>query len=102
MVFKSKYGIVYFHDTPWNDKSINGKSLEIKSIDSKRKDSVNLINEFCAQKDRESYKLIASRINASRVDLKKTYFLCGFVNVEHTLDVFSSGLDFKKVVVLCF
>ena len=58
---------------------------------------MNLINEFCAQKDRESYKLIASRINASRVDLKKTYFLCGFVNVEHTLDVFSSGLDFKKI-----
>ena len=55
MEFKSKNGIVYYQDTPWNDKSIDGKSLEIESIASSREDSVNLINEFCTQKKKESY-----------------------------------------------
>jgi len=97
MEFKSKNGIVYYQDTPWNDKSIDGKSLEIESIASSREDSVNLINEFCTQKKKESYLLIASRIDASQIELKKIYFLCGFVTIEHTLDVSSFGMDLKKI-----
>lgn len=97
MEFKSKNGIVYYRDTPWNNKSIDGKSLEIESIDSSREDSVNLINEFCTQKYKESYVLIASRIDASQIELKKIFFLCGFVTIEHTLDVSSFGLDLKKI-----
>lgn len=97
MEFKSKNGIVYYQDTPWNNKSIDGKSLEIVSIDSSKEDAVNLINEFCEQKYKESYLLMASRIDASQIELKKIFFLCGFVTVEHTLGVSSFGMDFKKI-----
>ena len=97
MEFNSKYGTIYFHDTPWNTKSLKGKSLEIESIESSIEDSVNLISEFCLQKSKESYVLIASRIAATELDLKKIYFLSGFITVEHTLDVSSFGLDLKKI-----
>jgi len=97
MEFKSKYGTVYYQDTPWNTKSLKGKSLEIESIESSIDGSINLISEFCIEKYKESYLLIASRIAASQIDLKKIYFLCGFITVEHTLDVSAFGLDSRKV-----
>lgn len=95
--FQSSYGAVYYHETPWNNKSINGKSLEIDLIESNIDDSTNLISEFCLQKSKESYVLIASRIAATQIDMKKTFFLCGFVTVEHTLEVSSFGMDLKKI-----
>lgn len=97
MEFNSKYGIIYFHETPWNSNSLKGSSLEIESIESDIKDSVNLLSEFCLQKAKESYVLIATRISSSQNYLKKIYFLCGFIVVEHTLDVSSCGRDLKKL-----
>jgi hypothetical protein len=95
--FNSKYGKIYFHDTSWNIKSLKSKSLEIESIESHIEDSVNLISEFCLHKAKESYVLISSRIAASQNDLKKIFFLSGFITVEHTLDVSSYGLDLKRI-----
>jgi hypothetical protein len=97
MEFKSKYGTVYYHDTQWNTKSLKGKSLEIESIESSIENAFNLISQFCMLKSKESYLLIASRVEASQINLKKIYNLCGFITVEHTLDVSSFGFDFKKV-----
>jgi len=97
MEFTCKYGTVYYHDTPWNTKSIKGKSLEIELIESSIDDACNLISDFCTQKSKESYLIIASRISASQIDLKKIYFSCGFITVEHTLDVSAFGLDFKTI-----
>jgi hypothetical protein len=95
MEYYSKYGTVYFHDSPWNNKFLEGKTLEIESIESSLENSVNLISEFCKQKSKESYVLIASRIAANQIELKKLYFLCGFMTVEHTLNVTSFGVDYK-------
>jgi len=97
MEFKGKYGTVHYHDTPWNTRALKGKSLEIDSMESSFDNTTALISEFCTQKSKESYLLIASRISASQIDLKKVYFLCGFIVVEHTLNVSSFGLDWKKV-----
>tara|TARA_B110001450_G_scaffold233722_1_gene237264 strand:+ start:2812 stop:3579 length:768 start_codon:yes stop_codon:yes gene_type:complete len=97
MEYINKYGKIVFRDTPWNYKSLNGKSLEIESIESKKENTIKLISEFCAQKSKESYLLISSRINPAQLDLKKVYYLCGFITVEHILEVSSFGLDFKKI-----
>lgn len=100
MEFKSKYGTLYYHDTPWNTKALQGNSLEIDSIESSTDNAMDAISEFCKQKSKESYVLVASRIPASLIDLKKIYFQCGFITVEHTLDVSTFGLDLDKIVFL--
>ena len=98
MEYNSKYGKIYYHDTPWNTKSLKGRSLEIDSVEPSIIDTaVNLISEFCIKKSNESYVLVASRISASQIDLKKIYFLCGFITVEHTLEVSTFGLDTEKI-----
>jgi hypothetical protein len=102
MKFESKHGIIFYHDTPWNDRTLDGKTLEIDSIVSSfAEETLNLVLEFCTQKLKESYKLIMCRISASQLDLKKTFFLSGFITVEHTLNVSSFGLDLQKLDILC-
>jgi len=100
MEFKNRYGTLYYHDTPWNTKALQGKSLEIDSIESSPDNSINVLSEFCVQKSKESYVLIASRIPANSIELKKTYFECEFITVEHTLDVSIFGLDLDKINVI--
>lgn len=97
MEYNSKYGIVHFHDTSWNTKSLKGKSLEIDLIESISDNTLQLISEFCNQKSKEQYILIASRISASLIELKKVFFQAGFITVEHTFDVSTFGLDFEKL-----
>ncbi len=69
-------------------------------IESISDNTLQLISEFCNQKSKEQYILIASRISASLIDLKKVFFQAGFITVEHTLDVSSFGLDFEKLSVI--
>jgi hypothetical protein len=95
--YKSKLGIVHYHDTPWNSKVLKGNSLEIDSIESDSENLIEIITEFCIHKAEQRYVLIASRISASLIDLKKAYFGSGFLTVEHTLDVLIFGLDLEKL-----
>lgn len=97
MEYRSNDGIVYFHDTPWNTIALQGKSLEIDLIEPITENTKNIIFDFCTQKSKESYLLISTRISASLNELKKIYFQCGFITVEHTLDVVSCNLDLEKI-----
>ena len=100
MEYVSKYGIVHFHDTPWNSKSLLGKSLEIDSIESSTNNLMDTVLEFCKQKSNESYILVASRISASLINLKKVYYDCGFVAVEHIMNASVGCLDLNKTTSL--
>ena len=100
MNFESKYGVINYHNTPWNDKALNGLSLEIDTITATESNSVNLIAEFCSQKASENYVLIASRVSASSGLLKKIHYQSGFVTVEHTLEVSSAGMSMEKIELL--
>lgn len=100
MEYNSKYGIVHFHDTSWNRKSLKGNSLEIDLVKSTSENTLQLINEFCIQKSKEQYILIASRIPATSIELKKTFFQAGFVTIEHTLDVSTCSLDCEKIAFI--
>jgi hypothetical protein len=97
MEYKTNYGIIKYHDTPWNTKVLHGKSLEIDSIESGEDNAKNALLEFCSQKSKESYVLITSRIPATLINLKQLYFNCGFIAVEHTLDVSMSGMDLNRI-----
>lgn len=97
MEFKSKYGRVIYQDTPWNTKSLKGKSLEILKIESTSDNINSLITQFCLQKSKNNYALIASRIPAASIYLKKAYYESGFIIAEHTLEVSSVGLDMEKI-----
>ena len=99
MEFSCCFGIIKFHETPWNLKSLNAKSLEIDFIESNN-NSEQLLRDFCEHKEKESYKLISVRVLASDNLLKKNFLLNGFNIVEHTLDVYTNGLDFKKLTDL--
>lgn len=97
MKHSSKYGTLYYHDTPWNFNALQAKSLEIDSVDSTIENTEKLLNEFCEEKAKEGYKLIASRISVTQKDLKKAYFSLGFITVEHTLEVACFNLNTEKI-----
>lgn len=97
MEYESKYGTVFYHDTPWNTKALTGNSLEIEKIETTKDKMINLISDFCFQKSKSNYVLIASRISASSIFLKGVYYQSGFVEVEHTLEVSSTGLNMERL-----
>lgn len=101
MKYESEFGVIYYHDMPWNINVLGGKSLEIDSIKPNSSKVDNLISAFCKKKSKESYVLVCARYNASQINLKKLYLLNGFVTVEHTLDVYTCSLDLKKVEYIC-
>lgn len=97
MEYNSKYGKIYFHETPWNSRPLNGRSLQIEAVESNEENSIKLLKEFCDEKTKESIVFITARITADQLYLKKAYFLSGFITVEHTIEVSSFGLDFEYI-----
>lgn len=97
--YEHKYGIIEYHDTPWNSRVIGGDSLEIDSVMPEEGYGALLLEDFSSFMAKEGYRLFSVRIDANEQGLKKMYAEAGFHVVEHTLEAVSNRLDTGRLAL---